>query len=160
MAPKFRLAGLLRLRHAQQDQAGAALATANDRMRDAADARVAARRTLSDGPVEITDATMLSAVAAARASTRGMLEELDAVATTRRQAADLAQTAYNAARRSALGLEKLEDAHDVRAAAEDLRGEQIVLDEIAATQHRTAGGVSANQHRTAGGVSANQGGVA
>ncbi|KQO64913.1 hypothetical protein [Curtobacterium sp. Leaf261] len=136
MARNFPLAGLLRLRHAQQDQAGAALAAANDRMRDAADARIAARRTLSDGPVEITDATMLSAVAAARACTRGMLEELDAVARNRRHAAEAAQTAYNDARRSALGLEKLEGAHGVRVAAEDLRSEQVVLDEIAATQHR------------------------
>ncbi|MFZ7087946.1 flagellar export protein FliJ [Curtobacterium sp. RRHDQ10] len=129
---KFPLAGLLRLRHAQQDQAGAALADANDRMRDAADARIAARRTLADTPTGVTDAAMLSAVAAARASTRGMLEELDAVARTRRQAADAAQARYNDARRAALGLEKLEGAHVTRTAAEELRGEQIVLDEIAA----------------------------
>ena len=39
MARPFSLLGLLRLRHAQQDQAGAVLAEANDRLREAADER-------------------------------------------------------------------------------------------------------------------------
>ena len=144
MAPKFRLAGLLRLRHAQQDQAAAGLASANDRLRDAADARIAARRTLEDQSTDVQDAATLSAVAAARASTRGMLSELDAVTTARREEAAAAQAAYNAARRAAIGLEKLEEKHDVRARAEDLRAEQIVLDEIAGratpTDPEAAGG--------------------
>jgi flagellar protein FliJ len=132
MAAKFPLAGLLRLRHAQQDLAAASLADANDRLRDAADARVAARRTLSDQDAEPIDAATLSAVAAARAATRGMLEELEVIAVGRRKEADAAQLAYNDARRAALGLEKLEEHHAVRVAAEDLRVEQIALDEIAA----------------------------
>ncbi|WIB01575.1 flagellar FliJ family protein [Curtobacterium sp. MCBA15_012] len=141
MARRFPLAGLLRLRHAEQDRAAAELAAANDRVRDAADARFAARRTLADaeGSTVVRDAATLSAVAAARASTRGMLEELDAVAKTRRADADAAQTAYNAARRAALGLEKLEDQHDREETAADLRTEQAALDEIAA-RSRTEGG--------------------
>jgi len=141
MARRFPLAGLLRLRHAEQDRAAAALAAANDRVRDAADARFAARRNLADREQTqtVTDAATLSALAAARASTRGMLEELDAVARSRQADADGAQGAYNAARRAALGLEKLEGHHAREQAAEDLRAEQAALDEIAA-RRRTEGG--------------------
>lgn len=131
MARSFSLVGLLRLRHAQQDQAAGRLAEANERLRDAADRRVATRRTLDDAPQAITDAAMLSAVAASRASTRGMLTELDAVTQRRRADAEEAQVAFTAARRAAVGLEKLEAAHAVEAAAEDLRQEQSALDEIA-----------------------------
>jgi flagellar FliJ protein len=134
---RFPLAGLLRLRHAEQDRAAASLATANDRVREAADARMAARRTLEDTGTAmlIQDAATLSAVAAARAATRGMLQELDAVVQNRRVDADLAQDQYTAARRSALGLEK----HGTHVAAEELRTEQTVLDEIAA-RGRVEGG--------------------
>ncbi|WNY34340.1 hypothetical protein Q9Q99_02395 [Curtobacterium flaccumfaciens] len=82
------------------------LATANERVRDAADARIAARRSLADSEdaQPIQDAATLSAVAAARAATRGMLEELDAVVQNRRADADRAQQDYTAARRAAVGL--------------------------------------------------------
>ncbi|MCJ1713038.1 flagellar FliJ family protein [Curtobacterium sp. VKM Ac-2922] len=141
MARTFPLAGLLRLRHAEQDRAAATLATANDRVREAADARIAARRTLEDSAtaMPIEDAATLSAVAAARAATRGMLRELDVVAEHRRADAEHAQGEYSAARRSALGLEKLEEQHTVAARAEELRTEQNALDEIAA-RSRTEGG--------------------
>jgi flagellar FliJ protein len=142
MARRFPLAGLLRLRHAEQDRAAAALATANDRVRDAADARIAARRSLADSEETqpIQDAATLSAVAAARAATRGMLEELDAVVRSRRADAEQAQDDYQGARRSALGLEKLEAKHVEQQTAEDLRSEQNALDEIAA-RRRAEGGV-------------------
>lgn len=134
MARSFPLAGLLRLRHTEQDRAAATLAAANDRVREAADARVAARRTLEESgtAMPIEDAATLSAVAAARAATRGMLRELDVVAEQHRSDAARAQDAYNAARRSALGLEKLEEQHTARETAEELRTEQAALDEIAA----------------------------
>ncbi|MGU3408873.1 flagellar FliJ family protein [Microbacterium sp. M1A1_1b] len=141
MARTFPLAGLLRLRHAEQDRAAATLTTANDRVREAADARIAARRTLEDSAtaMPIEDAATLSAVAAARAATRGMLRELDVVVEHRRTDAERAQGEYSAARRSALGLEKLEEQHTVAARAEELRTEQNALDEIAA-RSRTEGG--------------------
>ncbi|MFJ3383041.1 MULTISPECIES: flagellar FliJ family protein [unclassified Curtobacterium] len=141
MARRFPLAGLLRLRHAEQDRAAAALAAANERMRDAADARTAARRTLDDtaSTMPVEDAATLSAVAAARAATRGMLEELDAVVQNRRADTDRAQADYNAARRSALGLEKLEEQHTVQTTAEELRAEQNALDEIAASSRGEGG---------------------
>ncbi|OIH93930.1 hypothetical protein BIU90_08965 [Curtobacterium sp. MCBA15_001] len=134
MPKRFPLAGLLRLRHTEQDRAAATLASANDRVREAADARIAARRTLEETgtAMPIEDAATLSAVAAARAATRGMLRELDVVVEQRRTDAARAQDEYTAARRSALGLEKLEEQHTERTTAEELRTEQNALDEIAA----------------------------
>ncbi|WP_423921963.1 flagellar export protein FliJ [Frigoribacterium sp. 2-23] len=152
MARPFSLIGLLRLRHAQQDQAAGRLADANERLRDAADRRFAARRTLDESPVEITDAAMLSAVAAARASTRGMLHELDAVAQKRRAEADEAQAAFTEARRAALGLEKLEAKHVEAEAAADLRDEQLALDEIATTSWRPRPVASAPDPDPSGGA--------
>lgn len=140
MARGFRLAALLRLRHAQQDQAAAALATSAERMRSAADARTRARRTLADQALDVTDAATLSALAAARASTRGMLAELDAVAGQREAEHAAARQAHADARRAALALEKLEARHDERVAADDLRAEQVVLDEIGSATARRGDG--------------------
>ncbi|MBD8537849.1 MULTISPECIES: hypothetical protein [unclassified Frigoribacterium] len=151
MARPFSLLGLLRLRHAQQDQAGAVLAEANDRLREAADERVRAKRTLADEPSEVTDAAMLSALAASRASSRGMLAELDAVTQRRQADADAAQAAFNEARRAAIGLEKLEQKHVVAEAAADLRDEQIALDEIA-SRPRPDGSPSGTDPENPGGA--------
>ncbi len=151
MARPFSLLGLLRLRHAQQDQAGAVLAEANDRLREAADERVRAKRTLADEPSEVTDAAMLSALAASRASSRGMLAELDAVTQRRQADADAAQAAFNEARRAAIGLEKLEQKHVVAEAAADLRDEQIALDEIA-SRPRPDGSSSGTDPENPGGA--------
>ena len=134
----FSLAGLLRVRHAQQQKAMAELSEANRRIRDVAERRARAERTLTDavGTKDvITDAATLNAVAAARASTRGMLAELDAVASEHRAAAAVAQQEYNATRARSIALEKLEARHAVAAAAADLHEEQIALDEIASVAH-------------------------
>jgi flagellar FliJ protein len=137
MSRGFPLAGLLRLRHAQQDEAGSALASANARLAEAAARRARTAAMLAGEPVQITDAATLLAVSAARASTRGMLAELDAMAASRRAAVDAAQAAYNAARTRSIGLEKLEVKHRERVLAEDARAEQLVLDEVAsAAWHR------------------------
>ena len=82
----------------------------------------------------------LQAVAAARASSRSMLAELQAADTLRRTEAEQAQLAFQQARAQAIGLEKLEAQHDLSAAAEELHGEQVVLDEIASgAWHRGEG---------------------
>ncbi|GAA4266353.1 hypothetical protein [Frondihabitans peucedani] len=134
----FSLAGLMRVRHAQQQKAMAELSDANRGIRDVAERRARTERTLADAVGDkdvVTDAATLNAVAAARASTRGMLAELDAVAAERRVVADAAQQQYNAARARSIALEKLEARHAVAAAAADLRDEQIALDEIASVAH-------------------------
>ena len=137
----FSLAGLLRVRHAQQQKAMAELSAANRRIRDVAERRARAERTLA-GTVGgaaakdvVTDAATLNAVAAARASTRGMLAELDAVAAEHRATAAAAQAEYNATRARSIALEKLEARHAVAAMAADLHDEQIALDEIASVAH-------------------------
>lgn len=138
MAKPFSLAGLLRVRHAQQQKAMAELSEANHRVRDVAERRARTERTLEDavaGNAVVTDSATLTAIAAARASTRAMLSELDAVAEGHRATAEQAQAEYNAARARAVALEKLEGRHAEAAAAEELHDEQIALDEIASVAH-------------------------
>lgn len=137
----FSLAGLLRVRHAQQQKALAELSAANHRVRDVAERRARAERVLEEAAGRnsvITDAATLTAVAAARASTRGMIAELDAVADAHRAAAAEAQTAFNAARAKSIALEKLEERHLEAERVADLQREQLALDEIATTRYQPA----------------------
>lgn len=107
------------------------LAEANARLRATAARQDRARAALSDGLGAVTDSATLYAVAAARSSARSMLTELDAVGAAHRAHAAQAQSAYNAARAQSMGLEKLETRHVDETTAEDVRGEQVALDEIA-----------------------------
>lgn len=132
MARQFSLAGLLRIRRMQQDEAlaraGAAQATL-----DAQRARVQAARTaLATTPAEVTSPSTLLAVAAARASASSMLTEL--MALDERCAGELAEARSElvTARTRVVGLEKLQERHDAAVAAEELASEQAVLDEIGA----------------------------
>ncbi|RPE77510.1 MULTISPECIES: flagellar FliJ family protein [unclassified Frondihabitans] len=136
---QFSLAGLLRVRHAQQQKALAELSEANRRIRDVAERRARVERTLVDAAGSksiVTDAATLIAVAAARASTRSMIAELDAVADAHRIEAAEAQSEFNGARARSIALEKLEERHTALALAEELRDEQLALDEIASNNHR------------------------
>jgi flagellar protein FliJ len=137
MGRLFPLAGLLRLRHLQQDRAATDLAAANKRLKENAERRTRARGALAGTATEVANSTALRAAAVARASTRGMLADLEALATERVRERDLAQSAFDAARTRSIGLEKLEDKHVKNLAAEELHSEQKVLDEIASvTWHR------------------------
>jgi flagellar FliJ protein len=137
MSRAFPLAGLLRLRHLQQDQAAGDLAAANSRLRENSVVRDRARTALGGSPAEATSVEALYAVAAARASTRGMLADLDALGRRHAAAAQQAQAVFDAARAQALSLEKLELRHSDAVTVEEQREEQIVIDEIASTSwHR------------------------
>jgi flagellar FliJ protein len=137
MARAFALAGLLRLRHLEEDQAAGELAAANSRMQESTAQRDRARTALGGTPTGPTSIEALYAVAAARASTRGMLADLDALGRRHASAQSEAQSHFDEARAQSLRLEKLARRHQETVTAEDLRGEQIVLDEIAATSwHR------------------------
>ncbi len=131
MERAFRLAGLLRLRKLQEDQAAAVLATANARLR-ACEAHRAGRsaalahHTLPDG-----DPRAFAAGTAARASLGGLLVEARAGVVTSRDRVTVDTSAWSAARSLSVGLEKLEDKHRIVVNHEDDRLEQIVLDEIA-----------------------------
>lgn len=130
----FSLAGLLRLRHLQEDQAAIDLAEADARVRDNEARRARARTALSGLAATPTNVAALNAMAAARSSTRSMLADLDALGRNHQVALNQAQTVFDSARAESIGLEKLEARHAAAVLAEDLRAEQTVLDEIASTR--------------------------
>jgi len=133
----FSLTGLLRLRHLQQDEAAGVLAAANQSAGENAVKSTETRAAIASIPTTATTSAALSAMAAARASSRNMLAELDGLGRHYAAAVGEAQNAFDAARAQSVGLEKLESRHDAAWNAEELRGEQAVLDEIASTRwHR------------------------
>ncbi|WP_312180783.1 flagellar FliJ family protein [Arthrobacter sp.] len=133
MGRDFPLAGLLRLRRLQQDSAAGSLAAANAKLRQSAEARSGAYESLAASPLEAADAATLHAIAAARASSRSMLADLLATEAVDNAAVNTAQAEFHAARARSVGLEKLENKHSDALAAEDLRAEQTILDELAGT---------------------------
>ena len=144
MARDFRLAGLLRLRQVQQDQAASDLAAANDRARESAARQNRVRATLGGVGVDATSSNVLYAIAAARSSSRSMLAELTAVESRDRAAVDDAAAAYARARARSLGLEKLETRHNETQNSEDLAAQQSAIDEIASSTDSTIAGSPTN----------------
>lgn len=144
MSRAFTLAGLLRLRHLQQDQAAGDLAVANARLRATATRIDETRAALEHLPISPTGADTLYAIAAARASSRSMLAELAALDGVAQRAVGDAQAEFEAKKAASVSLEKLEGRHGATVAAEDLHAEQGVIDEIASTGwHRRAGAAQA-----------------
>ena len=131
MSRLFPLAGLLRLRKLQQDQAALDLAEANARAATLEARHGRARTALSALENSPQTVAALNAMAAARSSSRSMLAELEALGRNQQESVDSAQTSYNAARAESVALEKLHDRHAAALLAEDLHAEQTVLDEIA-----------------------------
>jgi len=132
MARQFSLAGLLRVRQMQQDEALARAAAAQATL-DSHRARTqVARSALATTPAEVVSPSTLRAVAAARSSASSMLTEL--VALDEQCARDVteARAELVTARTQVVGLEKLQERHDAAVAAEELAAEQGVLDEIGA----------------------------
>lgn len=150
MARGFGLSGLLRLRHLQEEQAGAALGAARRRAAEQEQRVTMVREQLDGSLSEVTDSTALRAVAAARASTRSMLTELEGLAARHRTEADERQAEYTESRRRAVALEKLERRHLESQDAEELRSEQIGLDELAVVRWQQPA-ASANTSTTRGG---------
>lgn len=131
MARTFPLAGLLGLRRLEENQAATALSAANNRTGAIHARRGAALRDLDSSSSEVTDADALRMAAFARAASRSMLSELAALSALAESETAQAQEVFHAARARTVGLEKLEEKHTVAVMVEDLRAEQIVLDEIA-----------------------------
>ena len=166
MSRPFSLAGLLRLRHLEQDQAAGDLSAANARLRAAASRIDETRAALDHLPMTPTGADTLYAIAAARASSRSMLAELAALETVAQRAAADAQHEFEARKAAAVSLEKLEGRHGAAADAEDLHAEQAVIDEIASTgwhrrrgEQRPATGDTAAPGRPANGQSTTEDGT-
>ena len=133
MSRNFRLAGLLRLRQVQQEQAASDLASANSRARESAARQNRARAALGGVGAEATSSNVLYAIAAARSSSRSMLAELEAVEVRDRESVREAADAYAQARARSLGLEKLEARHNENQNEADLAAQQAAIDEIAST---------------------------
>lgn len=131
MARMFPLAGLLRLRQIQEEQAASDLAVANARAREINSRQSRARTELGEVTSAATSSAVLYAVAAARASSRSMLAELDSLDCEHRPSLDQANRAFAAARARSIGLEKLEGRHSDAEAAAELTAEQAAIDEIA-----------------------------
>ena len=140
MERAFRLAGLLRLRKLQEDQAAALLATSNAGLRRSEAARdgrqlALAHHTLPDG-----DQRVFATAVAGRASLGGLLIEATTAVGGAREKVAVDTDLWSAARSLSIGLEKLEDKHRVVVQHEDDRLEQIVLDEIASRSAHAAAG--------------------
>ncbi|WP_417215253.1 flagellar export protein FliJ [Arthrobacter sp.] len=136
MSRAFRLAGLLRLREFQEAQAAGKLAAANSGLRDGHERVNRLRARAEAMPMEADGVEALQAVAAVRASTRGMLLELDSLVESLAEEADAARDGYRLARRDALVLQKLGERHQAALTAEDLAREQAALDEVASRSRR------------------------
>ena len=129
---RFTLAGLLRLRGLQEDQAAAALGAAERESRAAEDRarRTADRLSGMQLPTEVDGATWLAA-AASRLSLSSLLTEDTDRLSVARSAALERRTEWSHARQDERSVELLEEHHEERERAADLRTEQLVLDEVA-----------------------------
>lgn len=133
----FTLAGLLRLRGLQEDQAVAALAAAERESRAAEDRarRTADRLSGLQLPTEVDAATWLAA-AAGRLSLSALLTENAEQLSVARSAALERRTEWSRARQAERSVELLEEHHEDRERVDDLRAEQLVLDEVAGRRNQ------------------------
>lgn len=128
----FRLAGLLRLRQMQEEQAAADLARANAARARAEERRRDTQAMLNDSMLpERTDELAWRAAVAARASLAGMLTESVLSVRSATAVVDDAGAAWSAARTLTTTLGKLEERHDREVRLAEDRAEQLVLDETA-----------------------------
>lgn len=133
MNRQFSLAGLLRLRQIQQDQAATGLAQARSHSAAVRARETAARRDLTLTDNDVVTSQALNAIAAARFSSFSMLADLQSLTAEAQSAEDAAREEFTAARTRSVGLEKLQTRHDAEVLSADLRAEQAALDEIAST---------------------------
>lgn len=129
---RFRLAGLLRLRKLQEEQAAAELGRAiGTRERALARAEKARRELGGHSVPEAVDVATWRAVVAARSALHQNVVMATAVVTTAEHDVTEREDAWQETRVRMVPLEKLAEKHEQRVTAEDLRAEQIVLDEAA-----------------------------
>ena len=133
MNRQFSLAGLLRLRQIQQDQAASGLARARSRSSSVRAREASARRELSATDEAIESSAYLRAVAAARSASHSMLADLQNLARVAETDEATAREEFIAARTRSVGLEKLQARHHAELNTAELRAEQSTLDEISST---------------------------
>lgn len=133
MARGFALAGLLRLRTLQEEQAAAELARANADLRAAERRREQTAQMLAGTSLPVhADSLTWRASIASRAALSALTVEATAMVEAGRHHADEASDGWSAARRAARALEILRERHDVEVRAAEQAAEQLVLDEAAA----------------------------
>lgn len=139
MAAAFRLAGLLRLRRLQEDQAAAELARTHAERRAAAHRRDETAQLLAGTSFPVHgDELVWRAAVAGRASLAGLTTEATAALAAVESRVDQATGEWSAARTRATTLSKLEERHEVLVRAEEEAAEQLVLDEAASRRHQAA----------------------
>ncbi|CAH0243206.1 hypothetical protein SRABI76_03055 [Microbacterium oxydans] len=127
----FPLAGLLRVRDAQERVAAEQLSRTTSARLQAEDAEQGAIVSLSEISAQVDDAQTMLAMAAARAAGRSALSDLQTLTEMRRAEEAEAKASHVEARRELKGLERLEGAHRVDSLRADQHAEQVALDEIA-----------------------------
>jgi flagellar FliJ protein len=128
----FRLSGLMRFRKLQEDQAAADLASANASRRRADARRAAATRdlTIHEFQTDLGVAVFRASVAS-RAALRSFATEASVAVEVAETEVQQRELAWSDARKRSVPLEKLSERHAERESVEDLRAEQLALDEIA-----------------------------
>ena len=140
MSAQFSLAGLLRLRKLEEDQRAAELNTARDRESVGLARSRRIRASLADNNDDPAAYASIASIAATRASAATMLSELGELDRANAAEVELAAAAHADAHRKTLGLEKLETRHGEREAAEQLREEQLLLDDLSSRAWHAAHG--------------------
>ncbi|MDO8106119.1 flagellar FliJ family protein [Isoptericola sp. b441] len=133
MQRRFRLAGLLRLRRLQEEQAAADLARANASARQAEEERDELG-SLMAGTVfpRHGDELVWRSAVAARAALVGLVDEATVALDVASRRAELAADAWTVSRTKVSMLDKLAERHEELVRADDERVEQQALDEAAA----------------------------
>ncbi|GGM51829.1 hypothetical protein [Microbacterium saperdae] len=127
----FPLAGLLRVRDAQEKVAAEQLSRTTSARRHAEEAEQSAVVSLSEISAQVDDAHTLLAMAAARAAGRSALSDLQTLTELRRAEEEVAKASHVEARRELKGLERLDGAHRAESLKAERHAEQMALDEIA-----------------------------
>jgi len=146
MTKRFQLAGLMRVRELQEERAAADLALANrakldaKRLAEAANDALAdqsfpdlARANAYDAHAEALESYTPNwqAIVAARASLAALMRESNQALRVASERAEDATGQWNEARMRAAMIDKLKARHDRDVESDELREEQIVLDEAA-----------------------------
>lgn len=132
----FRLAGILRIRGIQQQQAAGDLAQANHSLARVVQRRAEIRAQLAGTTTDAAGAGAIAAMSSTRAAAQSMLADLSALHASAEVTADDASAAYNLTRARTRALEKLQERHDQQQTEALEAREQAALDEIAVTRHQ------------------------
>lgn len=132
MSRGFSLAGLLRLRRLEEDARALELNSAREREAIGVGRSRRIRNSLAESPVDPLSYVSLVSIAATRATTANLLAEAGELDRAAAAEVEAARVVHADAHRRTLGLEKLEARFEQARTAEELRTEQLVLDDLSA----------------------------